>query len=138
MARKAAETFEYIAPEDRSTVRMFTLKKHEITMMAVDEINKLKNQLIFVSMMDYNKVVAENKRLRELLNEKEKEEADKPSFISRQRASVELGLSPRKILSYADKGFIKTRKNGKYTYYSRTDLEKMSKELAPRKINLTK
>ena len=64
---KEINDFKFIPEEDKSTVRAFKLKNHEITMAAKSEIEKLQAQLIFVSMADYDRVAAENKALRKLL-----------------------------------------------------------------------
>lgn len=65
---KEIKDFKFIPEEDKSTVRAFQLKHHEITMAAKSEIEKLQTQLLFVSMSDYNKVVEENRTLRKYLN----------------------------------------------------------------------
>lgn len=122
-------------------VKAFTLKKHEITMAAKAEVEKLQDRLLFVSMKDYNTVLEENKRLRKMLEEKhiKIEEAQtaeaikvESMYLSRQRASAELCLSGRKIEKYASLGAIKTRKSNGYTYYYKPDLEKYSELLKVR------
>ena len=122
-------------------VRAFTLKKNEITMAAKSEIEKLQDRLLFVSMKDYNIVLEENKRLRKILEERHINiEYDNPTaeakgeatYISRQKASVALGFSGRKIEKYANLGAIKTKKCGQYTYYYKPDLIKYGELLKVR------
>lgn len=122
-------------------VKAFTLKKHEITMAAKAEVEKLQDRLLFVSMKDYNAVLEENKKLRKMLEERHikieealTEEVAKVEnmYLSRQRASAELCLSSRKIERYASLGAIRTRKSNGYTYYYKPDLEKYAELLKVR------
>ena len=107
-------------------LRAFTLKKHEITVAAKNEVEKLQDKLLFVSMQDYNIVLEENVRLRKLLQEKtiEVDFADDHTYMSKKQARIELGLSIRKIDSYTKIGLLKPIKNRQGTYYARADLEK--------------
>ena len=126
MARKGEGNFSYIGEESKATVRMFTLKKHEITMLAINEVEKLKNQLLFVSVVDYNRVVAENKRLREMLGNTIKENED---WVNKNEAMIIVGCKVTKLNSFIDSGQIRVRKSGKYNYYFRADLEEIRRRL---------
>ena len=112
-------------------------------MAAKAEIEKLQDRLLFVSMKDYNIVVAENKFLRQVLKERgieiteqkeviDTKEIKENPYISRQKASVELGLSGKKIIKYAELGAIKTKRTGQYTYYFKPDLIKHAELLKVR------
>ena len=124
MARKAVEKFEYIAPEDKATVRMFQLKKHEITMMAANEVEKLKSQLIFVSMADYNRVIEENRRLRDLIDKMK----EAPPYVSLTEAIKIARTNKEGIKQLIKEDKVRVVGTGRTMKYYREDLLRVISE----------
>lgn len=115
------DEFQYI-PTDKVSdrIKLFALKKHEITMAALNEIEKLKNQLLFVSMQDYNKVVHENAELRKQVNQLKA--LQKREYVNLSNASKLTGLAVDTLLEKLSEAQVATRVSGKYIYYQTKDL----------------
>ena len=121
MAVKKEDTnFGFIAEPSKATVRMFALKKHEITMMALNEVDKLKNQLMFVSVSDYNKVVEENKQLRAMVTRYQMERSGE--YVTKSMAISLTGFSGKRLNELAIDGLVKREKKGNVYTYNKEDL----------------
>lgn len=123
--------FEFLPAPDKSTVRGFVLKHHEITMAAKSEIEKLQAQLIFVSMADYNVVVEENKKLRQLVAKYKTrlrclQTHEDPAWLSKSEVLALTGLKAAGINTLVIHGQLKTKKEGKFTYYYKDDIEHLT------------
>ena len=105
-------------------VKAFIIKKNEITVAAVDELEKLQKHLLFVSLQDYNKVLEENKRLKLLVMDWGKEEPKPKKMVPLDIALKVTGMTEQQFLSFRKENKIKYRHNGKYMYFDRQDILK--------------
>ena len=116
------EEFQYI-PTDKvnERLRAFTLKKHEITMMAIKELDKIKNQLVFVSMEDYNKVVNENAILRAALAKLKQKQKD-DSYISKTMIPTITGIDKSRVDEFLSAFNISKIKKGHSVKYCKQEI----------------